>query len=109
MAELARQNKVATQMGNQGTASRRLRKAAALSRAGVVGKSKEVHVWTNRPVWPQGGPRPKEEPCRQALKWDLWIGPAPFRALTPTDIIRSPGAAGGISAAAPWATWPATP
>ncbi len=27
----------------------------------------------------QGGPRPKEEPAPARLKWDLWIGPAPFR------------------------------
>ncbi len=79
LADLARQNKVATEMGNQGTAMSTLRKSAALLRAGVVGKPKEVHVWSNRPVWAQGGPRPKEEPAPARLKWDLWIGPAPFR------------------------------
>ena len=45
----------------------------------MVGKRKEVHVWTDRPVWPQGGPRPKVEPVPASLKWDLWIGPAPRR------------------------------
>jgi predicted dehydrogenase len=79
LGELARENKVATQMGNQGTAMSSLRKAAALLHAGVVGKPKEVHVWSNRPIWPQGGPRPKAEPAPKTLKWDLWIGPAPLR------------------------------
>jgi predicted dehydrogenase len=36
-------------------------------------------VWTNRPIWPQGGERPAEEPVPANLKWDLWIGPAPMR------------------------------
>ena len=40
---------------------------------------KEVHVWTNRPIWPQGGPRPKPVACPAHLKWDLWLGPAPER------------------------------
>ena len=42
------------------------------------------------------------------LHWNLWLGPAPERPY-PTAIIRSTGAAGGTSAPAPWATWPATP
>jgi predicted dehydrogenase len=75
LGEIARETKVATQMGNQGTASSGLRKAAALVRAGVIGTVKEVHVWTNRPIWPQGGPRPKEAPVPSQLHWDLWLGP----------------------------------
>jgi len=31
-------------------------------RAGVIGPVREVHVWTNRPIWPQGVPRPTTEP-----------------------------------------------
>jgi predicted dehydrogenase len=79
LAELARQKKVATQMGNQGTAGGNLRKAAALVQAGVLGTVKEVHVWTNRPIWPQGGPRPAPAEPPATLKWDLWLGPMPER------------------------------
>jgi predicted dehydrogenase len=79
LAEIAREKKVATQMGNQGTANDTLRKAAALLRAGVVGNVKEVHVWTNRPIWPQGGDRPKEGEVPAHVHWDLWLGPAPYR------------------------------
>ncbi len=80
LGEIAREKKVATQMGNQGTARDELRKAAALIRAGAIGAVKEVHVWTNRPIWPQGMARPKaEEATPTHLHWDLWLGPAPSR------------------------------
>lgn len=81
MAEVARQKKVATQMGNQGTASDGLRRSAALLRAGALGNVKEIHIWTNRPIWPQGRKRPTgEAPVPSNLDWDLWLGPAPRRA-----------------------------
>ena len=80
MGKVAREKKVATQMGNQGTASRQLRQAAAWLRAGVLGAVSEVHIWTNRPIWPQGQDRPAgEDPVPANLKWDLWIGPSPMR------------------------------
>jgi predicted dehydrogenase len=79
MAKVAREMKVATQMGNQGTAESSLRKAAATIRSGVLGPIKEVHVWTNRPIWPQGGSRPKAAKCPPHVKWDSWLGPAPAR------------------------------
>jgi predicted dehydrogenase len=54
MRETAKSMKVATQMGNQGTAANGLRRAVEIIRGGVLGPIKEVHVWTNRPIWPQG-------------------------------------------------------
>lgn len=84
MADLAREMKVATQMGNQGTAADSLRQAAAVIRGGHIGTVKEVHVWTNRPVWPQGGPRPKPaDKVPENVHWELFIGPAPFREYAP--------------------------
>ena len=115
LREIAREMKVATQMGNQGTASGGLRKAAALVRAGAIGTVKEVHVWTNRPIWPQGIARPQEAAgSPTSLHWDLWLGHRPVPAIpsarvAAVPITRSTGAAGGTSAPAPWATWPATP
>ncbi len=79
MGKVAREKKVATQMGNQGTASRGLRQAAAWLRAGVLGPVREVHIWTNRPIWPQGIPRPAPAECPKNLQWALWLGPAPER------------------------------
>jgi predicted dehydrogenase len=76
LAEIARQRKVATQMGNQGTASTPLRRAAAVIRAGALGAVREVHIWTNRPIWPQGVGRPARAAVPETLHWDLWLGPA---------------------------------
>jgi predicted dehydrogenase len=80
MRETARQFKVATQMGNQGTAQGGLRRAAELIQDGAIGPVREAHVWTNRPVWPQGAKtRPPGEPVPSTLQWDLWLGPAQDR------------------------------
>jgi predicted dehydrogenase len=79
MAKVAKEKNLATQMGNQGTADSGLRKSAAIVKSGALGTIQEVHVWTNRPIWPQGGARPKEANCPPELKWDEWIGPAPMR------------------------------
>ncbi len=79
MGEVAKEKKLATQMGNQGTADNNLRKVAAMLRAGAVGNVKEAHVWTNRPIWPQGGKRPAEKQPPENLHWDLWLGAAKER------------------------------
>ena len=80
MAETARKYGVATQMGNQGTADDKLRRAVEAIQAGAIGKIREAHVWTNRPVWPQGMARPEgSDPVPSHLKWDLWLGAAPAR------------------------------
>ncbi len=83
LGEIAKEMNVATQMGNQGTAGRSLRKTAALVRSGVLGTVKEVHVWTNRPHWACGTPRPPEAPVPPNLHWDLWLGVAPDRPYAP--------------------------
>lgn len=77
---LAREKKVVTQMGNQGSAGDGLRRAVEVIQAGVIGKPLELHVWSNRPVWPQGYDRPAgEDAVPDYLNWDAWLGPAPFR------------------------------
>ena len=80
MTETARQFKVATQMGQQGHSDPGLRRNVEVIRAGVLGKIKEVHIWTDRPIWPQGiAERPPEEEPPATIDWDLWLGPAPER------------------------------
>ncbi|MEM8486436.1 MAG: Gfo/Idh/MocA family oxidoreductase [Bacteroidota bacterium] len=93
-----------TQMGNQGHSTDQSRRVNELIQAGAIGEIREVHVWTNRPVWPQGVPRPKRpklgkdtgwgmddvqirtavgftgrrKPKKpKSLNWDLFLGPAP--------------------------------
>jgi predicted dehydrogenase len=40
---------------------------------------KEVHVWTNRPIWPQGEAPREEAAVPSAVHWDLWLGPSAAR------------------------------
>jgi predicted dehydrogenase len=88
-------------MGNQGTAEDGLRRGVEIIRSGAIGPVREVHVWTNRPIWPQGaeailqvGPAraaalaalhgtvaPPAEPAKppEHVHWDLFLGPAQER------------------------------
>lgn len=87
LTETARQRKLVTQMGNHGNSSEDIRRVCEWIWAGVIGEVREVHCWTNRPVWPQGIPRPKETPPIPAtLDWDLWLGPANERPYHPTYV-----------------------
>jgi predicted dehydrogenase len=79
LGEIAREMGVATQMGNQHTAFDPMRKAAYQIRAGHLGDVKAVHIWTNRPIWPQGEHRPAMKPIPSSLDWEAWLGPAPYR------------------------------
>ncbi|MDR2850046.1 MAG: Gfo/Idh/MocA family oxidoreductase [Verrucomicrobiota bacterium] len=87
MTEAARANKVITQMGNQGRSGDGVRMVCEWIWAGAIGHVREVHAWTNRPVWPQGIEigRPAETPPVPAgLDWDRWLGPAPARPYHPS-------------------------
>jgi len=80
LRKMARDKKVVTQMGNQGSAADGLRRAVETIQDGLIGQVHQVHVWTNRPVWPQGMDRPVgDDPVPTTLDWDTWIGPAPMR------------------------------
>lgn len=72
--------RIVTQMGNRGTIKSGFRRGVELLQAGVLGPVTEVHIWSNRPIWPQGmANRPPERPVPDFLNWDLWLGPAPER------------------------------
>jgi len=84
MAAAALEHKVATQMGNSGHASEALRSAVDWVKAGVIGPVREVHAWSNRPIWPQGISRPTDQPpVPRYLDWDLWLSTAPERPFNP--------------------------
>ncbi|MBK6496608.1 MAG: Gfo/Idh/MocA family oxidoreductase [Gemmatimonadetes bacterium] len=80
----AKVRKVATQMGNQfhaGAGTRIIREAYE---AGLIGEIREIHYWTNRPVWPQGLERPTDaHNPHPTFDWNLWQGPAPERPYNP--------------------------
>lgn len=80
LRKLAKEKKLCTQMGNQGSAGSGLRRAVEVIQSGIIGPVHELHVWSNRPIWPQGLDRPAgEDAVPSTLDWDLWLGPAAFR------------------------------
>nr|WKN38780.1 Gfo/Idh/MocA family oxidoreductase [Tunicatimonas sp. TK19036] len=107
LKRIAKETGVVTQMGNQGHSSDDARRINEWVQAGAIGPVREVHVWTNRPIWPQGIPRPTSEvsgdlgwnrgglegrliksmngkyKVPKDLKWDIFLGPAPYREYHP--------------------------
>lgn len=90
MARVAKEKKVATQMGNQGHASEGVRLLKEWIDAGVLGEVREVQSWTNRPIgiWPQGNLKAPDHSkfipvVPSTLNWEVWQGVAPERAYDP--------------------------
>lgn len=79
LRELAKEYKVATQMGNQGTASRGYREAVQIIQEGHLGVIREIHAWN---TGGGAGPRPLPSDVHELpdyIHWDLWLGPASLR------------------------------
>jgi predicted dehydrogenase len=80
--EVARESGVVTQMGNGAHSGINYRSMVALVKSGTIGEVKEVHCWCDQ-AWAPGD-RPRETPpVPEHLKWDLWLGPAPYRPYHP--------------------------
>jgi len=87
-AEVAQQNKLATQMGTQIHAGGNYRRVVELVQSGAVGPVRECYVWIGRSEG--GGERPSETPpVPKELDWDLWLGPAPWRPYHPCYLPRA--------------------
>ncbi len=79
-AEVASQCGVVTQMGNNGNGTDAQRRKIEVLQSGVLGNVSEIHVSTDRPIWPQGLDRPADsDPVPDVLDWDRWLGVAPER------------------------------
>lgn len=85
LTEMARENKIVTQMGNQGGSNPLLKLVQKWVDEDRLGKISKVQIWTNRPVWPQGFAmqEPDESKKPKDLHWDLWLGPAKYMPYTP--------------------------
>jgi predicted dehydrogenase len=80
LREAAKKYNVQTQMGNQGHSAEGVRRLCEWIWDGAIGTVHEAHIWTDRPIWPQGIKRPAEtSPIPETLAWDLWLGTAPKR------------------------------
>ncbi len=83
LVETARKTKLVTHLLAYGSGAGNA-KIAARIKEGVIGALREVHNWTNRPVWPQYLEIPKDRPpVPKGFDWDLWLGPALDRPFHP--------------------------
>ncbi len=82
LTEAARKYKLVSQMGNQGASNPGQEQMMQWFDKGLIGTVDQVHVWTNRPVWPQGINVPTDKPAlpesMSPENWDLFIGPAKY-------------------------------
>lgn len=75
LAGYAKEKGVLTVMGNQGATMQGTRLLREWIEAGLIGEVKEVHYWTNRPIWPQGpGIELPALAVPDTLNWDVWQG-----------------------------------
>ncbi|MCL4789885.1 MAG: Gfo/Idh/MocA family oxidoreductase [Verrucomicrobia bacterium] len=82
---LAEQQKVITQMGNQGHSSDRIRDVCEWIWDGAIGRVHTVHAccgsnYSRIEQLPLLAERP---PVPPELNWDLWVGPAPLQPYAP--------------------------
>lgn len=77
LAELAKENKLVTQMGNQIHSGDNYRRVVELIQAGAIGEVKEAHVWAGAQY--TGAEFVYGDPVPKGLDWDLWLGPATER------------------------------
>jgi hypothetical protein len=79
LKRLAKEAGVITQMGNQGHTNEGWRLIREWYDAGIIGQIKDIYMWTNRPIWPQGGLQyPEPEKIPSELDYNLWLGVAPY-------------------------------
>ncbi len=75
MRHTANETGVATQMGNQGTATGAFREQVEIVRSGDLGEVREVYVWNTNAGVGNVAPPTETMPVPEHLKWDLWLGP----------------------------------
>ncbi len=84
LTELAAKKGLVTQMGNQGHNIEGTMQTVEWIQSGAIGPVREVHMWSNRPVWAQGPlERPAGVDVPSNLNYDIWLGPAPEKPYSP--------------------------
>ncbi len=89
LAQAAERAGVMTQMTASPASTENGCRTCEIIADGIIGDVTEVHIWSNRPLWPHGMERPEgEDPVPETFDWDLWLGPAakrPFVKQWPAD------------------------
>jgi hypothetical protein len=81
--DAARQTKVATHFQPYGQGSE-MEGVVKWIRDGAIGTLREIHNWTNRPMWPHYPTLPAgQPPVPKDFDWNLWLGPALDRPYHP--------------------------
>ena len=90
ITDLAREKKVATQLGVQRHVMENVRRAVELVKSKAIGEISEVYSWYN-----SGRGMPSDatagERAPSHLDWDLWLGPCQKRSCLPTSLIAPGG------------------
>lgn len=76
MTQIARKQKVVTQMGIQVHSKAHYQRIVPLIQSGIIGKIKEVHIWSNK-TWGDTAPLPElteTHPVPADFDWNLWLG-----------------------------------
>lgn len=79
---------------------------------GLIGNLREIHNWSNRPVWPQWTSNPVDTPpIPDGFNWDLWLGVVPDRPYHPNythNVFRGwyDFGAGAIADMGHYSLWP---
>ncbi|RPI21209.1 MAG: gfo/Idh/MocA family oxidoreductase [Acidobacteria bacterium] len=85
VTQVAKEMKVATQMGNHGHSGEGIRLTCEWIWDGAIGPIREVHSWAGvTKPWTDATEPPKETPpVPKGFDWDLWLGPAAYRPYHP--------------------------
>src|SRR5215471_11163743 len=81
--ETARETKVATHFlpASDGATIRAIK---SVIDGGAIGTLREIHNWSNRPMWPQYPTIPTDTPAvPEGFDWQLWLGPSLDRPYHP--------------------------
>jgi hypothetical protein len=100
IGQLARQSKLATQIGTQGGATDTFRRSMEVIQAGLLGRIQEVHCWINRGFPPSAPIDTNPDPIPEGLNWDFWCGPSPLLPFK-SYYLAAPGQVGCLH----WGRW----
>jgi hypothetical protein len=98
--DLARQSKLATQLGSQGGSTDTFRRSMEVIQAGLLGKIREVHCWITRSFPPSAPLDTHADPIPHGLDWDFWSGPSPLLPFK-SYYLAAPGSVGCLN----WGRW----